>query len=104
MAKKPAAPSPTAITTAITIKFGDIELPVIDPHKIQPVSADLITESREFHGIVAVSFGTIIVDGNGSPEASVCSRIRMTLATAANLKSALEKVLALAMPPKVTAH
>lgn len=83
-----------------TIKFGEIVLQITDPHNIQPVSADLYTESRFYNGIICLSFAHIVADGSSAPEARISARIRLTVAGAADLRNALDNLLNPPQPPK----
>jgi hypothetical protein len=100
MAEKP----PGAKSTQSTIKFGDAVLKITDPENIEPVSADLFTENRHYNGVVCLSFAYIAIDGDGPPEARVNSRIRLTLAGAADLRNALDQILKDVMPGKAKAN
>lgn len=84
--------------SAKTIKFGNLVLKIADPHAVQPVSADLQIEARVFGNIVALSFATVVTDGDSAPEARVCSRIRLSLDGATDLRNSLDNILKQAMP------
>lgn len=87
-----------------TIKFGEIALEVTDPTNVQPVSADVYTEGREMNGIVCLSFGAIIIDGDAQPRIVVNSRIRLTLPAALDLRNALTRLLEGSTPSKERAN
>jgi hypothetical protein len=79
------------------VKAGDVTFPVVDRHGVQPVSADLITEVREFSGIVAIGLAAIVAipneSGGASPEAVMTALLRMPRGTATNLRNALTHIL-----------
>jgi hypothetical protein len=91
-----------------SIKVGDTKMPVVDPHGVQVVTADLIIERRELHGVCALSFATLVVtpnaEGPRTLEAVVCARLRLPLPVAINLRNALDQMLKQAMPPKGETH
>jgi hypothetical protein len=87
-----------------TLKFGDVVLEVADPANIQPVSADLFTECRNYNSVVCLSFASIAVDGSGPPAARITARLRLTLPGAADLRNALDNILKDAMPGKEKAN
>jgi hypothetical protein len=88
------------------ISAGAREIDVLDPLQVTAVSADLIVEAREASGIVALGFATLYTTGNspGVPELRVCSRLRMSLALATDLRNMLDSILKGAMAPKGEAH
>ena len=43
------------------IRVGGQEVVIHDPNTVDAVSADLITEGREFRGICALSFATVVI-------------------------------------------
>jgi hypothetical protein len=59
------------------------EVVIHDPNTVDAVSADLITEGREFRGICALSFATVVItpkaDGPSAVEGIVCARLRLSL-------------------------
>ena len=87
-----------------TIQFGDKVLEVTDPQHIQPIMPDVITEARDFNGVVCISLGTIFLDGGGDPRVETCARLRMSLASAGDLKNSLENILKKSMPGKDKAN
>ena len=91
-----------------SIKIGDGQLPVVDPHAVQVVPVDLITEARQFNGICALSFATMVTTPNATGktaiEAVICARLRITLTSALNLRNLLDQLLKEAMPPKSETH
>jgi hypothetical protein len=87
-----------------SIKLGSEVLEITDPLNIQPVSADLFTESRVYSNVVCLSFAAIIIDGDGKAEAHVNSRIRLTLPGAMDLRNALDELLKQTMPGKENAN
>ena len=91
-----------------SIKLGDIKIPVVDSHGVQTVAVDLMTEGREFNGICAFSFATMVVtpnaDGQNTLQAVICARLRFTLPVAIDLRNMLENLLKKAMPPKGETH
>jgi hypothetical protein len=90
--------------TQRALTVGNSVVPIIDPHAVQAVAADLICEAREVNGVVALGFMTVLVtpnaDGSSVVEGAVCARLRMTLATAIDLRSTLDTIIKGAMPPK----
>jgi hypothetical protein len=95
-----------------TILVGGRQVTILDPRGIEAVSADLITEAREFNGICALSFATVVetpnANGNGSGsgafEGIVCARLRLSLVGALNLRNMLDKMLKKTMPAKRDTH
>ncbi len=91
-----------------SVKVGDTKLPVVDPHGVQVVTADLMIERRELHNICALSFATLVVtpnaEGPRTLEAVVCARLRLPLPVAIDLRNALDQMLKKAMPPKGETH
>jgi hypothetical protein len=94
MADKPAGTK----SAQATMKFGDAVLQITDGNNVQPVSADIFTETRIYNGIVCLSFACIVTDGDSEPEAKITARLRLSLAGAADLRNALEGLLRQAMP------
>jgi hypothetical protein len=90
--------------SAATIKFGDKILEITDPRNVQPVSADLYTEIRDYHGILCLSFACLITDGDAEPRAEITSRIRLNLAGVVDLRNAIDGALKRVMPGKETAN
>lgn len=84
--------------TRKTIRLGDIELVVADPHNVSPALADLIVEARKFNEVLALSFATVVTDGGGDPEAVVCARLRISIAAAIDLRTALDNLLSSNVP------
>jgi hypothetical protein len=86
--------------TGPSLQFGDIALEIKDPLSVQPVSADVLTETRVFSNVVCLSFANIVTDGDGQPEARISGRIRLTLPGAMDLRNALDRLLEDVMPGK----
>jgi hypothetical protein len=86
--------------------IGGRDMPVLDPLQVIAVSADLIVEAREASGIVALGFATFYATGNSPavPELRVCSRLRMSIGAATDLRTMLDSILKGAMAPKGEAH
>jgi hypothetical protein len=107
MAKQTAKKAPAPSLEGI-IRVGGREVIIHDPHTIDTVSADLITEGREFNGICALSFATVVSTPNGnggsSAEAVVCARLRLSLTGAMNLRNTLDKILQKSTPAKRETH
>ena len=82
------------------ITLGDRTLEITDPHQIQPVCADLLTEIRHFNGLVAITFACTIAEGDGQPRAETTARIRLSVPVAAALRQGLEDILRDALPAK----
>jgi hypothetical protein len=84
------------------------EVVIHDPNTVDAVSADLITEGREFRGICALSFATVVItpkaDGPSTVEGIVCARLRLSLAGAMDLRNMLDKILKKSMPAKRETH
>jgi hypothetical protein len=76
-----------------SVKRGRVTIEIKDPRAVQPVSADLIIEARQMGGNIAISFATIVVDGNGPVDATVCARLRLSFALANELRNVLDGVL-----------
>jgi hypothetical protein len=95
-----------------TIRVGGRQVTILDPRGIEVVSADLITEAREFNGICALSFATVVEtpnangngNGSGAFEGIVCARLRLSLVGALNLRNMLDKMLKKTMPAKRDTH
>lgn len=70
---------------ARTIAVGNERFDIRDDG-VPSVFTDLIIESRLMGGIVCLSLGTLVADGDveaeNSPEAVIAARLRMTLRTA----------------------
>ena len=77
-----------------TIKFGDANLVIRDPLNIVPVAADLIVDCRVVGGVLFLSLGAHMFDGNGPPEVRVVSRLRIPMETVANIQTSVERSLA----------
>jgi hypothetical protein len=95
------ADKPKPSHTGQTVKFGNVTLPITDPRNIQAVSAEVIIEARTLSGVVAVGFATINVTGDAptNPEAVVCARLRLSTASAFDLRNALNNILGDVPPP-----
>jgi hypothetical protein len=74
-----------------TVQFGPDLLEISDPMLVQPVSAEVITELRFHNGVMAISFGTIVVDGAGQPEVRVCARLRLTNEVLSDVSAMIER-------------
>lgn len=83
-----------------TMKFGDLVFEITDPANVQPVSADVSTELREINGIICISFGAIVTDGDAPPKVVVNSRLRFTLPAALDFRNALDHALKQSTPSK----
>lgn len=83
---------------------GDKLIQVTDPYGVLPVSADLYTEAKLYNGVIAISFASIVTDGDGPPEARICARLRLTLSSAIALRKALEQALRQSMQGKGEAN
>ena len=70
-----------------SVKRGRVTIEIKDPR------ADLIIEARQMGGNIAISFATIVVDGNGPVDATVCARLRLSFALANELRNVLDGVL-----------
>ena len=90
------------------IRVGGQEVVIHDPNTVDAVSADLTTEGREFRGICARSFATVVIaakaDGPSTVEGIVCARLRLSLAGAMDLRNMLDKILKKSMPAKRETH
>jgi hypothetical protein len=86
------------------VRVGGRDVVIHDPHEVEAVSADLITEVREFDGICALSFATVVSkpngNGSGTVEGAVCARLRFSMAGALNLRNTLDNILKASMPAK----
>lgn len=60
---------------------------------------DLLMEARQRVGVIALAFGTIVLDANNEPIAQVASRLRMDLAAAQNLHKILGDLITDALKP-----
>ncbi|MBY5837085.1 hypothetical protein J3P71_09345 [Rhizobium leguminosarum] len=72
----------------------DLEVEVVDPHNIQPVYVDLVTELRVNDGVLYLSFANVVVDGEShalSRKAQVCARLRISGRTAEFIKNVLSQ-------------
>jgi hypothetical protein len=103
-----AAAKALAPSLAGLIRVGGQEVVVHDPNTVDAVSADLTTEGREFRGICALAFATVVTtpraSGPSTVEAIVCARLRLSLAGALDLRYTLDKILSKAMPAKRETH
>lgn len=86
------------LSTGKTIKLGNEKWRVTRDNATVEI-VDLICEARVFNGIVSLSFAQTIMDAGDEPEAHICSRIRMNLATAQALHGILENVISDALKP-----
>lgn len=73
-----------------SIKVGDAVFEITDPNGVVPVGADIFTECRYINGLVRISLAAIVADGDGKAEARVVSRVRISLATAMDLRNAFD--------------
>ena len=95
---------PTKPDTEITasIKYGDQVLPVRDPHNVQTVAADVVTEWRVFNNQIVLALGTIVThphpDSALAPEVIVCSRVRFPLSMAVDVKNMIDNALTPPVP------
>lgn len=72
------------------LKISDeVAVEVVDPHNIQPLLVDSVTEFYFSGGILYISFGSMIVDGTAPAvrKVQVCSRIRMPTEMAQHLQA-----------------
>ena len=83
-----------------TIQVSGVAMEISNPKIIQPVSADLIVEARITNGIVCISFAAVIVDGEARHKAEITYRIRLSMDSAMDLRTALDAVLKSEMPGK----
>lgn len=83
------------------IKFADIgAVDIVDPDNIAPVYADMLTEVREVDGVIYLSLGSFIIDGDeGGRKVRVVTRIRMSRGRANVLYGLLGNMLAEAASP-----
>lgn len=66
----------------------------------EPVKfTDLITEARQFNGVVYLSFGAGVLDANNNGICDVASRLRMSLGTAQFLHNILGDIISDALKP-----
>lgn len=80
-----------------TILIGGRQIEVTEPEIIQTVVADLYTDVRLVNGTTfAVSFATIVREGDGEPEARICARLRISLETLGAIQRNLEAQIAAA--------
>lgn len=86
------------LSTGKTLKLGDESWAVSrDDARVEYV--DLICEARHFNGVVSMSFAQAIIDAGGSPEAHICTRLRMNMAVAQGLHAMLGQMIADALNP-----
>jgi hypothetical protein len=108
MAKQIAGKAALAPSSVGLIRVGGQEVVIHDPNTVDAVSADLITEGREFRGICALSFATVVstprANGPSTVEGIVCARLRLSLAGALDLRNTLDKILTKSMPAKRETH
>lgn len=81
-----------------TIRFGEVDLTITDPHTVMPVLVDLITEGRKMNEVVALSLATVVTDGSGPPEARICARLRMSVANAIDLRAMIDGLISQNVP------
>jgi hypothetical protein len=108
MAKQIAGKAALAPSLVGLIRVGGQEVVIHDPNTVDAVSADLITEGREFRGICALSFATVVTtpraNGPSTVEGIICARLRLSLAGALDLRNTLDKILTKSMPAKRETH
>jgi hypothetical protein len=86
------------ISSGRKLALGDKFLEIRDDGR--PVHfVDLLMEARQHMGVVAVAFGSMVLDANNEPIAQVASRLRMDLGTAQNLHKLLGDMIAAALKP-----
>lgn len=93
-----------ADTATRTIKIGDQIIPVTEPVPIPIAIPDVMIESREWNGLLCVSFAALVKDGDALVEARVCSRLRIPLNAAMWMRDVLDNLLKQAMPGKEKAN
>jgi hypothetical protein len=107
MAKQAVGKAPAPSLDGI-IQAGGRNVVIRDPHAVEAVSADLITEGREFRGICALSFATAVTtpkpDGTSTVEGIICARLRLSLGGAMDLRNTLDRILEQSMPAKRETH
>jgi len=90
------------MTKARTIAVGDDHRLEIRDDGVPSVFTDLIIESRLAGGIVCLSLGTMVLDGDvgaeNSPEAVIAARMRMTVRMARALNQQLTLLIDRADP------
>ncbi len=74
------------------IAFGDKWLALSD-HHVEPVSADICTEARLFHETICLGFGSIEWDANNDPVVTVNARLRLSIASATDLRNMIDGML-----------
>ena len=87
-----------------TIKVGDVVFEILDSAEIKPVAADIFTECRFNGAFGCLAFAAVTMDGDGKPIARIVSRIRISLATIADLRNAFDGILKDSMPGKEKAN
>ena len=70
------------------------EVPLIDNGNVPVVFADLAVEVRFAEGNVYLALASSSIDGKGSPEADLCSRVRMPRALWETLKRNIDDLIA----------
>jgi hypothetical protein len=90
------------------IKWARGNVPVVDPHNVQTVYVDLMTGAGERNGVIGLTLATLVIsplaNGKSDPEAVICARLRFNLATATDIRNALDTVIKGAMSPKSERH
>jgi hypothetical protein len=87
------------------LRVGEVDVEIVDLG-IPVVVPNFFIENRQSNGVIALSFATAIADGVNQPEAHVCTRLRMDLVFAQQLRDALSDLIgeALAQPDKSKAN
>lgn len=86
------------VTSGKTLRVGDNDWPIRDTGtRVEFV--DLVLENRIADGIVYLSLGQAVVDGNGPPEALTAVRMRMTVVAAQHLRDSLDRLVKVALQP-----
>ncbi|HEV2896316.1 MAG TPA: hypothetical protein VGX71_00460 [Pseudaminobacter sp.] len=77
------------------IKFPDgSAVEIVDPDNTVPAYVDLITEFREVDGVIYLSLGSFIIDGDeGGKKVRVIARLRLSKSRAASLYGLLGNML-----------
>jgi hypothetical protein len=90
------------------IKWAGGNVPVVDPHNVQTVYVDLMTGAGERNGVVGLSLATLVIsplaNGKSDPDAVICARLRFNLATATDIRNALDKIIKGTVPPRSERH
>jgi len=81
-----------------TMKVGDVTWVIVDDG-VPVVVPSLFIEGRHHDGIVYLSLAQTVVDANASPEAVVCTRLRMGLGFAQMLRAQLDDLISQMLKP-----